>query len=366
MRFSKSNTKNTKQNFIYLDQSKQILLNDKKYKDKLHDTLYSPSRYLDQSDEIIIGKKITGPVYNNQNLIKPYSVIGGKPIEKIFNQLSPKRRQIRSIQTIEHLSEINSRKFSLKNLINISSFPSTKNETEISEIDDYMLDMKMQHIQNSQYENFMKDKDFYKSMPQYSKSLLKRQEKTIDKYNDYLLKSEAVSDRISSKIKRPKFELLMNSQIENHNRKKIIYKKKPVMPTVLTWMNTLRTSERETFRKSYINVNTDRKPVLMQYISTKENAAFSLKPNKTNHLPEIKLDKHSSMRLQPNIEKVKHLDNNILIGKNLLELERDMANSIKGKKIQYEFYYNQANFLSNTQRNTVSNEEFYKSSYPLN
>jgi len=292
---------------------------ESKYKETMKSMFNSPSKYLEIRDHIIIGKKMTGPKYDDKNKVIPFTYVGPKeaiqletPIETTIPKIRPTSKII--FETVKRKPALNFEKISGKKL-------NTFFEDLINRI----------NTCRETSSNFYKQN---KKIKTHTTRRFQIQENNLNFQQKDRVESARLSKRISSAIKRKEDTLLMN--------KIDVYRMKKQMTDIIdkkirgnekygefTWYVNLR--KPKNFKKpklTYINKGTEHKPI-WEVVNDHPDKFIEIiqKPNSEN-FKELK-NFIKSEYFRDKVEKKKLLDFDIINGgcninikgENLLKIE---------------------------------------------
>jgi hypothetical protein len=353
----KQNLKKNKSQCYIMSHISSKLINDKskqEVKEKIREYFEDPSKYLELAPNIVVGKKPSGPKYDEKNHVIARSVIGDPRLFK-KNIDSAKSVNIKldgnhsqSVDIKNNLADANA---SRSSNIMANSFAKRRNNKANSQI---LQDFQLEQIFKQAQERVEKSKTNLnkeilgnENMPKTTRDFFFKQEKVLEYNNNENLKSQTISRAISAKIHKPEDELLMNRTDAFRFKKQIIDIIDGNKPTSEKfgdngWILSLRREKiPKTMRINYINVGSNFEPKWKPLIE------YPPKKMPIIQKPNLKVEREvKSMLKSPYYQdalKVANIDiNNMqniarmeLQGKNLLEDEMNKIKEIKGIKRIY-------------------------------
>jgi hypothetical protein len=351
----KSNLKKDKSQCYIMSHITSKLLNEdskKEAKEKIKEYFEDPSKYLDVAPNIVVGKKPSGPKYDEKNHVIARTVIGDpKLFRKIIDSAKSAHNkndgnQSQSVDIKNNVGDVNASRASSTMFGN--SFAKRRNNKANSQVlQDYQLELIFKQAQERVEKAKTKiNKEILgdEKMPKTTKDFFYKQEKVLEYNNNQNLKSQSLSRAISAKIHKPEDELLMNRTDAFRFKKQIIDIIDGSKPTCEKfgdngWILSLRREKvPTTMRINYINVGSNFEPKwkpLIEYPPKKmpiiqkpnlkvekEVKSILKSPYYQDALKEANIDIH-------NMQNIARME---IQGKNLLEDEMKKIKEIKGIK----------------------------------
>lgn len=298
-------------------------------------------KYLKVIPSMVIGRLIKGPRIDEDFKIVPHSIVG--PATAIEELAAQKKNPNLSL------------KFSAK-LSTSSTLPLVRKDDKIKRsnfesVDDHKLKSIYNQFQMRKNKNKEKTNDFLKTLPEHISNNLKCQEKSLKTFEDEEKKFQRLMKYLSRKSEKKVEDLLMNKVDTIRLRKEInsiMESKKPFEERygAYNWNVSLRRPKNFTgTRHTIINLGSNYEPVWLSVKETiPENAEIVRKPHskiteqfktlsseKFNYLMKTVENTHSVDLRQ--LENIKDLE---LEGKDLLQVEKEITDTLTGKKIVYK------------------------------
>lgn len=353
----KSNLKKNNSQCYIMSHISSKLINEnskKEVKEKIKEYFEDPSKYLELAPNIVVGKKPSGPKYDEKNHVIARSVIGDPRLfrknidsaKSIHNKFDGNQSQ--SVDIKNNLADVNASRAS--NIL-ANSFAKRRNNKANSQVlQDFQIEQIFQQAQERVEKSRPKlNKEILGSenMPKTTRDFFYKQEKVLEYNNNENLKSKTISRAISAKIHKPEDELLMNRTDAFRFKKQIIDiidGNKPACEKFGDngWILSLRREKvPTTMRINYINVGSNFEPKWKPLIE------YPPKKMPIIQKPNLKVEKEVKNMLKSpyyqdalkvaniNIYNMQNIARMELQGKNLLEDEMNKIKDIKGIKRIY-------------------------------
>jgi hypothetical protein len=300
---------------------------------KISEYFNEPDKYFELNSNIIIGKPIKGPRYNDQNKPIPFTYVGGK---EQFNQ--GRNEQDR-----------NSLQYSLSSLQRGKRNSKPKPPVNYDIVDDRRLnsifkDAKARIASNGVHLNdFMKNAKIDNTL----KDKFKQQEKILKNNEKERCRTAELSKNLAKRINKKDDEMLIYRN-DAHNAKKqildFIENERPLVEKYgeYYWMMDLkRPKVSSRIRTAYINVAPRTNNLLFDDVKEFPKRAVELTHRPMSpgikHIDNFVKDFAGAIKKNKiNVNQIKNMAQLELCGKNLLEDELKRASKTSGMKLIYK------------------------------
>lgn len=310
--------------------SKLKLEVDQQCKEEIKDYFENPTKYLEVTDQIVVGKNIAGPRYDSNGKIVSFSVVGNP---KIMQNKSHTHRA-----TV--IAEDKNKKVQDKVIENLQNFE-LLDEAKVTNLFDLAKERITCNKKKSEMFNLSQQKEMTRKKFSQQETLLVNQERARQK-------SAKISQYLSKVSQKPEDELLMN-RVDAFRYKKqlidIIEKDKKIDEKYgdNCWIISLRRPKNPNkIRTAYVNVGSNLNPVWDQIHEYPSRNVELIKRPQTSCKEDLKRlysGKHFSktcQKLKVNLGQIDCITNLEVKGKNLFEEELRQAKRSTASKILYK------------------------------
>lgn len=333
----------------------------------------NPDEYFKVNPFMIVGKKIQGPRMDNDMKIVAHSIVG--PVS-VYEESKHKRKGT--------TTGLNSTRSSSKSFMlspKIENQPKKKASFDV--IDESKLNQVFQEYENLKYSSTFNRNEFMKNIPWELKKRLQLQEHTLTEKGKIDRSVQKEASYLSKTLKKSQDDLLLNKTESYRIKREIIDSMESKVPIetkygVNNWIISLRRPQHFVgSRKTFINLGKNDNPlwfgvreVLPRYTE------IARKPEGKNlkDLDTFMSNPYLVQTTEINGTDITHLDtlDDIVVkGRSLLDVEYKEAKELQGKKILYKKDYieNIVNgnpfYTSDFNKGNQNTEQVFVSNYDL-
>jgi hypothetical protein len=321
--------------------------------EKIDEFFHKPEKYLELNNNIIVGKLLKGPRFDDNNKLIPFTFVGKK--DQFGEKFDPNYE--RRVERRERSSIILQQPLSVRSVSKRTTKKENKCPINYEVADDKRINEIFEEARNriqanaSKVNQFIEKNEKIKSM---TKERFYQQEKILETNNKERCKTAEVISKVAEAVNKHSDELMMQQSDAFHTKKHvkdILENEKDLADKWgnYQWMISLRRPKILTrVRTAYINVAPQKNLFLFDEVKDypKKVIEFTQRPNSTGGENLGLFNKHFSGIIKKrnfNLEKMKNATHLNIEGKNLLEEEYKKAKMTPGKKYLYrEPFHNKA------------------------